>query len=203
MVRAHWLTELGADYDTRALGTRSTREKHNPSAGIHERALEQANCNAEGDTGGAKRALVVGNGPRVLLELLEGGGELKLALLNWKQEARRWSHPLVWDAGLHWAGRRVQETEHLLHLLCIIVLGAAEDVRLGALGVSKFVDLGHGAVSNESDEGILRKQAQAHDQRLLQGLKTVILLAGIDDKEKDWWGNGGSGEAVLHGGVGR
>lgn len=49
---------------------------------------------------------------------------------------------------------------------------------------------------------MLGQEAQAHDERLLEGSQAVLLLARIDDIEEDRGGGGGPRESVLDGGVG-
>ena len=60
----------------------------------------------------------------------------------------------------------------------------------------------HRAEGYQAHQGILGQQAQTHDQRVLQSLETLLLLANIDHIEEDGRGRGGSGEPILDRGVG-
>ncbi len=82
-----------------------------------------------------------------------------------------------------------------------ILLGAAEDVALGASVVAELVNLSHGTVGDETDESVGREQAQANNERLTQGLKIVIIHAGVDDVEKDGRDLSRTAEGILDGGV--
>lgn len=106
-----------------------------------------------------------------------------------------------------------------MNLLGRVVLAAAENIRLGAFSVAQLVYLGlellagpqiaigpthHGTVCNKSNQRVWREQAQAHDDRVLEGLQAVLLLACVDDKNED--GKNGracrsTGNAVFDGGV--
>jgi hypothetical protein len=61
----------------------------------------------------------------------------------------------------------------------------------------------HCAVSDQTDQRIRWQQRQAHNERVLDCLKTVILLASIDHKQEDWGGGGGPRQLVLDCGAGR
>lgn len=214
VVRSDALTELGGDDHTGAFGGRTTAEEHDASTSVGESGLEHADGDAEGDTGAALATLVVGDGPGVLLEVLEDLGELELALRDGEEEAGSthlcgsvgWTRSLRGASGstrsarTHGTSARV-ETKHVLDGLGSILLGAAEDVALGASLVAELVNLGHGTVGDETDESVGRKQAQADDERLAQGLEVVIVHAGVDDVEEDGWDLGRTAEGILDGGV--
>jgi len=54
----------------------------------------------------------------------------------------------------------VGNIEEILHLSCLVVFIATEDIALGALGEAQLVDLNVCTVSDESDEGILRQKVE-------------------------------------------
>jgi hypothetical protein len=100
-------------------------------------------------------------------------------------------------------------------LLGGVVLVAAEDVRLGTLGVAQLMNLClglsakylpppafhtyHGTVCDQADQRILREQAQAHDDRVLERLQAVLLLACVHDEYEDRRGLDRLRKAVLDG----
>lgn len=103
-----------------------------------------------------------------------------------------------------------------MDLLCSVVLVTTENVRLGAFGVAKLVYLGlkmlayiayrlllvmtyHCAVCDQTNQSVLWEQAQAHDDRVLERLQTVLLLASVDDEQEDRWRRCGAREAVFDG----
>jgi hypothetical protein len=57
----------------------------------------------------------------------------------------------------------------------------------------------HCAVCNQTDQGVLREQAQAHDDRVLERLQAVLLLASVDDEQEDRRRGGWARKAVLDG----
>lgn len=61
----------------------------------------------------------------------------------------------------------------------------------------------HCAVSDQTDQRIRWQQRQAHDERVLNCLKAVILLASIDHKQEDRGGRGWPRQLVLDCGAGR
>lgn len=103
--------------------------------------LEERDGDTHGDTSAAERTAVVGDGPRVALQVLENAGELELGGRDGQEEFRgsRSGHGLA--GARHRAVGRV-ETEHVGNLLGGVLLGAAEHVRLGAVGVGKLVNKG-------------------------------------------------------------
>lgn len=56
----------------------------------------------------------------------------------------------------------------------------------------------HCPISDQPNERIRRQQRQAHNQGILQGLETIILLAGVHDEEEDWRSRGWAGQSVLN-----
>ncbi len=208
VVRSDRFPQLSADDHAGAFGSRSTSEEHDTTSSVLERGLKQADGNGESDTGASQASAVVGHGPGVLLELLEGLGQLELSLLDGEQEAggRATNGP----AGLlglvrrrAGAESRLGETQHVLDLLRGVFLATTEDVRLGTLDVAELVDLGHGSEGDQANESMVRQEIQARDQGLLEGRQAVLFLAGIDDVEEDGRARSRSGELVLDGGVGR
>jgi hypothetical protein len=145
-MRSNSLLQLGANDHTRTLGGRATREQHDARTSLAVAEFKQASGNAQGDTGAPQRALVVGNGPGIPLQLLERGGQLELALRDGQEEACvDVAHGHLRSAGLLGhvrSGSGLPETKHVVDLLCGVVLAAAEDVRLGAFSVAKLVYLG-------------------------------------------------------------
>jgi len=63
------------------------------------------------------------------------------------------------------------------------------------------VDLGHGFISDQTDQGVGRQQAERHDDRVLESLQTILLLTCVDDEDEDRGNGGGSSESVLDGGA--
>lgn len=55
----------------------------------------------------------------------------------------------------------------------------------------------HCAVCDQTDQSVLWQQAQAHDDRVLQRLQAVLLLASVDNEEENRRRRGGAREAVL------
>lgn len=104
--------------------------------------LQQSNSNVQCSSSAPQRSFVVRDGPGVPLEALEDGRQLELALLNRHEEParskalRRQRLTGTWDRSV---GR--VEAEHVGDLLGRVVLGASEDVRLGARGVAELVHL--------------------------------------------------------------
>ena len=144
-MRPDRLSKLGSNYHTGSLSSRTTSEKHYPATSILERSLEKANRNAERHTGAAKVSLVAGDGPGILLQLLQDLGELEFALLDGHEEAsgseRLGRHGL---AGFRSGTGVPRETKHVLDLFGLVFLSAAEDVGFGAFGIANFVYLGLG-----------------------------------------------------------
>src|ERR1700709_1859341 len=69
-----------------------------------------------------------------------------------------------------------------------------------------LIDIGsvppyHGSIGDQTNERIWRQQGQAHDERILEGLQTVIFLAGIHNVEEDWGGRGRACQLILDGGA--
>ena len=127
---------------SRTLSSGTTDKVHDTSACILERALQQANCNIESHTGTAQRTLVVRNGPGIMLQLLEDVGDLELGLLDREEESRRRGKRRA--GGLLLRDTRANamaEAQHFLNLLGGVILVATEDVRFGAFGVAKLVNL--------------------------------------------------------------
>ena len=59
----------------------------------------------------------------------------------------------------------------------------------------------HGAIGDQTNEGMRRQQAQTDDQRILEGLEVILVHAGIDDVQKDGWDLSTPRECVLNGRV--
>ena len=120
-MRPDRLSKLGSNYHTGSLSSRTTSEKHYPATSILERSLEKANRNAERHTGAAKVSLVAGDGPGILLQLLQDLGELEFALLDGQQKPRGWAHRHHRASRLLLRHSRPQtrgeKTKHLLNLL--------------------------------------------------------------------------------------
>lgn len=96
----------------------------------------------------------------------------------------------------------LDKAKHLLNLLGGVLLAAPEDVRLGARSVANLMHLGHGPVRDQADQSILRQEAEAHNQGLLESSQAVFLLARIDDIEEDGWARSRSRQPVFDGRVG-
>jgi hypothetical protein len=145
-MRSDRLLQLRTNNHTGALCGWATREQHDARTGLAVTELEQASGNAQRNTSAPQRALVVGNGPGIALQLLKSVGQLELALRDGQEEACvDVAHGHLRSAGLlrHVrAGSSLSEAKHVVDLLCGVVLAAAEDVRLGAFGVAKLVYLG-------------------------------------------------------------
>lgn len=126
---------------TGTLSGRSAGEDHNAATSILEGGLEQTHGDAESNTSASERSLVVGNRPRVTLELFEHVGDLELGLLNGKEEpcrrAKRGTRGLLG----HVRANSGSKTKHLLDLLRGVFLAAAEHIGLGALGVAELMYL--------------------------------------------------------------
>lgn len=208
MVRSDRFPQLSADHHAGAFRSRSASEEHDTTSGVLERGLQEAYGDGEGDTGASQASAVVGHGPGVLLELLQGLGQLELSLLDGEQEARgRTTDGPARLLGLvrrrAGAEGRLGETQHVLDLLRGVFLATTEDVGLGTLDVAELVDLGHGPEGDQANEGMVRQEIQARDQGFLEGRQAVLFLAGIDDVEEDGRARSRSGELVLDGGMRR
>lgn len=97
-----------------------------------------------------------------------------------------------------------------MHLLRRVVLAPPKDIGFRTFGVAKLMNLRlsggqymqmllfevlptyHGSIRDETDERILWKKTKAHHQRLLQSREAILLLAGINDIQKDGRGRRGS-----------
>jgi hypothetical protein len=80
MMRPDRFPQLWSDDHTRALSGRSTGEEHNPASHVDELRLQKTYSNTEGHTGTSQRTFVISYRPGVLLQLLQGVGELKFTL---------------------------------------------------------------------------------------------------------------------------
>ena len=125
----------------RTLGGRTTGEDHNAPTGILEGGFKQTNSDAEGSASTSEGALVVRNGPRVTLKLLEHIRDLEFGLLNGEEEPCCRAKGRTSGLLRHVRTQSRGETKHLLDLLCGVFLAAAEHIRLGALGIAKLVYL--------------------------------------------------------------
>ena len=78
---------------------------------------------------------------------------------------------------------------------------------LGPIHVSTLLDIvcpresHHCAVCDQTDKGVLWQQAQAHDDRVLERLQAVLLLARVHDEQEDRGRGGRARQAVLDGGA--
>jgi hypothetical protein len=61
--------------------------------------------------------------------------------------------------------------------------------------------MNHGAVGDETDEGVRGEHAQADDEDVSQGLEVVGIETGVDDVEEDWRDGRRPGEGVFDRGV--
>lgn len=57
----------------------------------------------------------------------------------------------------------------------------------------------HGTISDQSDQGMGRQQAQADDQRVLQGLEVILINAGVNNVQENGRNLCTSGQSVLDG----
>jgi hypothetical protein len=106
--------------------------------------FEKTDSNTKGNAGAPQRAFVVGYRPWVALQLLEHVCDLKLRLLDGEEESCRsaeWRASRLLRHVRHIRTDSRGEPKHFLHLLCVVVLAAPEDVGFGALGVSELVNL--------------------------------------------------------------
>jgi hypothetical protein len=102
--------------------------------------------------------------------------------------------------GVHGAVGGV-EAEHLRDLFGLVLLGAAEDVRLGALGVGELVNESHRAEGDQTNKRVGREQLERRDKRLAQSLELILVDARVDNVEEDGGHSHRPGEGVLDGGV--
>ena len=158
-MRANRLTQFVSDDHSWSLGARSSRKDHDPSTRRresrlpdilstltpdslnHRTHLQKAHGNPNGIARAPQRPLVVPHRPRVAAELLQDCRELELDLRDRKKES---SGAKVLRNRLAWTRRDTilrGETKHILYVLLRVVLRTTEDVRFGAFGVAKFVDL--------------------------------------------------------------
>jgi hypothetical protein len=143
VMRTDWLLQLGRNDLARPIGSGSTCEVHDTSTGILEGSLEKTNGNAQSHTGAAESTLIVGYWPRVTLKLFEDVGDLELGLLDRQEEAGRGAkgRALRLLLGGHTRANTLSKAQHFLHLLSSVVLIASKYVGLGALGVTKLMNL--------------------------------------------------------------
>ena len=66
-----WLSEFRSDYHSGTLGARTTGEEHDSASGSCEGCLQKPDSDTQGHARAPERTLVVGNWPRILLELLD------------------------------------------------------------------------------------------------------------------------------------
>ena len=59
----------------------------------------------------------------------------------------------------------------------------------------------HGAVGDETDEGVGRDQTQAHDEGVTESLEIIFIETSVDNEEENRRDLGRTGERVLDGGV--
>lgn len=59
----------------------------------------------------------------------------------------------------------------------------------------------HCTVGNQTNQRIWWQKRQAHDKRVLESLKTVILLTSVDNVDKNGRSRSGSCQLVLDGGA--
>jgi hypothetical protein len=118
------------------------REKGKKKEWTH---LKETDSNAHRHTRTPLRPPVRRHRPRVLLQVLENGGEAELALANREEEAGG-----ARESGRRGVGRRStgttltgwrSESEHLNDGFGGVLLGTAEDEGLGALGVAELMNL--------------------------------------------------------------
>lgn len=117
-------------------------------------------------------------------------GQLEFRLLDWHEESGSGSLETslnrsnsTWSrcagscgaTGSCRACRSGGESEHVDDLLGRVVLASPEDVRFRAIGESEFVDLGHGAESDQPDEGVGREQAETDDDGFLECLEIFFI----------------------------
>jgi hypothetical protein len=82
VVGTNWLLQFRPNDVTRALCSGTAGENHDAPTGVLEGCLEQANSNTQSYTSASEGSLVVGNGPRITLQLFKDIGDLELGLLN-------------------------------------------------------------------------------------------------------------------------
>ena len=136
-----WLPQFGTNYHTRSLGCGTTTEEHDSSASVDILRLQETDCHAQSNTGTSQGTLIVCDGPRVSLQLLQCVGQLKFTFRNGKQKSRAhasWRSPRLL---LYVCSGNVTQAKHFLDLFRRVVLAAAENVRLSASCISQLVDL--------------------------------------------------------------
>jgi hypothetical protein len=79
---AHWLLQFWSNDVTGAFRSGTAGENHNAPTSVLEGCLEQANSNTQSHTSASEGSLVIGNGPRITLQLFKDIGDLEFGLLN-------------------------------------------------------------------------------------------------------------------------
>jgi hypothetical protein len=79
-MRSDWFLQLRPNNHTRTFSSGATSEQHDARTSLTVAEFQQTSSNAKRNTSTPQRTLVVGNGPRIPLQLLESCGELELAL---------------------------------------------------------------------------------------------------------------------------
>lgn len=82
VVGTHWLLQLRSNDVTGAFSSGTAGENHDATTSVLEGCLEQANSNTQSHTSASEGSLVIGNGPRITLQLFKDIGDLELGLLN-------------------------------------------------------------------------------------------------------------------------
>eukprot|EP00050_Salpingoeca_kvevrii_P010417 m.8300 g.8300 ORF g.8300 m.8300 type:complete len:330 (+) comp2844_c0_seq1:1736-2725(+) len=199
-MRADRVLELVGGDQARTLRRRTAHEEHDAAARVGVGGLEQTNGHAEGSAGRAERALVAGNWPWVTLELLDNVSERHVAVLHGLEK-------LVGAeilAGLALvAHSRCSSTggqlKQVLDVLGGKLLGAAEDVALGASLTAQLVELDCSAERDQANKRVGRKKAERHDKRLLERLEILLVHAQVHNKEKHGWDGRLARQSVLNG----
>lgn len=123
--------------------------------------LQQSNGNVQRSSSAPQRSLIVRDGPGVPLEALKDGRQLELALLDRHEEPAR--SKALRRQGLTGTGDRSVgrvEAEHVGDLLGRVVLGASENVGLGARGVAELVHLSLREEQPSAMSGPLRQRKE-------------------------------------------
>mmetsp|Transcript_36851 Transcript_36851/g.85109 ORF Transcript_36851/g.85109 Transcript_36851/m.85109 type:complete len:626 (+) Transcript_36851:273-2150(+) len=180
-VRADGLGLGPADDHARARRRRPADEGHDSSALPRVGRLEQADGHAERHAAAPLGALVRRHRPRVALQVLEDRLQREATLGDRQEEAAHRRLPrarlrlLLCLLRLHAPAAGGQDAEQVLHLLCRVLLRAAEDVRLRALSEPELVHHDVSAKRDEADERVLRDEVERLLQRVLQLIHLLLV----------------------------
>mmetsp|Transcript_11562 Transcript_11562/g.19255 ORF Transcript_11562/g.19255 Transcript_11562/m.19255 type:complete len:491 (+) Transcript_11562:716-2188(+) len=168
-------------------GARTTGKEHDAGAPAGHAQLEEGGGDAEGTSGSARYALVVGDRPRVLAQIFQNRFEDETAFRNGQEETLQhltarcngWLTLLLLSL-LDCLCRLT--TQQFTHTAWCILAIATHDVGLAKAIKAQFVHLHIGTKGNETDEGFRWQQIQSLRQTIGQLRQFFHVNARIDNE---------------------